>query len=46
MGKAVARALGTDGQDVGEGCVFGTLAWTAIDHAAFGNTVMVFLKCS
>ena len=46
MGQAVFGTLGTDGKDVGEGCVFGTLAWTAIDHAAFGNTVMDFLKFS
>ena len=38
--------LGTDGQDVGEGCVFGTLAWTAIDHAAFGDAMVFGLKCS
>ena len=37
-------ALGTDGKDVGEGGVFGTLTRAAIDHAAFGNTVMAGLK--
>ena len=44
MGKTVFSTLGADGQDVGEGCVFGTLAWTAIDFAAFGDAVMGFLK--
>jgi hypothetical protein len=40
----VFSTLGTDGKDVGEGGVLGTLARAAVNHAAFGDAVMAGLK--